>query len=88
MPSSSVIALSASWRLRSAVRACTRASSRGRVRCQLRDLGSSMRTLYSTKTRAWRIDDYLRTRKRRMVTASDRVLSSGSRSILARPGEE
>ena len=33
-------------------------------------------------------DDYLRTRKRRMVTASDRVLSSGSRSILARPGEE
>ena len=33
-------------------------------------------------------DDYLRTRKRRMVTASDRVLPSGSRSILARPGEE
>jgi hypothetical protein len=32
--------------------------------------------------------DYLRTRNRRMVTASDRVLSSGSRFILARPGEE
>jgi hypothetical protein len=32
--------------------------------------------------------DYLRTRNRRMVTAPDRVLSSGSRSILARPGEE
>jgi hypothetical protein len=33
-------------------------------------------------------DDYLRTRKRRMVTAPCRVLSSGSRSILARPEEE
>ena len=33
-------------------------------------------------------DDCLRTRKRRMVTAPCRVLSSGSRSILARPGEE
>jgi RimJ/RimL family protein N-acetyltransferase len=33
-------------------------------------------------------DDYLRTRKRRMVTASDRLLPSGSGSILARPGAE
>src|SRR5579859_607625 len=33
-------------------------------------------------------DDYLGTRKRRMVTASDRVQSSGSRSILAPPGVE
>ena len=33
-------------------------------------------------------DECLRTRKRRMVTAPDRVLPSGSRSILARPGEE
>ena len=33
-------------------------------------------------------DGCLPTRKRRMVTAPDRVLSSGSRSILARPREE
>ena len=33
-------------------------------------------------------DGCLRTRKRRMVTAPDRVLPSGSRSIVARPGEE
>ena len=33
-------------------------------------------------------EDYLRTRNRRMVTAPDRVLLTGSRSILARPGEE
>src|SRR5262249_22528856 len=33
-------------------------------------------------------DDSLRTGKRRMVTACDRVLSSGSRSTLASPGEE
>lgn len=32
--------------------------------------------------------DRLRTRKRRMVTAPDRLLSSGSRSILSRPWEE
>ena len=31
--------------------------------------------------------DYLRTRNRRMVTAPDRVLLTGSRSIRARPGE-
>ncbi len=31
---------------------------------------------------------YLRTRNRRIVTAPDRVLSSGSRSIRARPGGE
>jgi aryl-alcohol dehydrogenase-like predicted oxidoreductase len=33
-------------------------------------------------------EDYFRTRNRRMVTAPDRVLLTGSRSILARPGEE
>jgi len=33
-------------------------------------------------------EDYLRTRNRRMVTAPDRVLLTGSRSILARPGVE
>ena len=33
-------------------------------------------------------EDYLRTRNRRMVTAPDRVLLTGSRSILARPGAE
>src|SRR5438067_405207 len=33
-------------------------------------------------------DDYLRARKRRRVTAPDRVLLTGSRSILPRPGEE
>jgi hypothetical protein len=32
--------------------------------------------------------NYLRTRNRRMVTAPARVLLTGSRSILARPGEE
>jgi hypothetical protein len=32
--------------------------------------------------------DYLRTRNRRMVTAPGRVLLTGSRSILARPGDE
>jgi hypothetical protein len=32
--------------------------------------------------------DYLRTRNRRMVTAPDRVLLIGSRSILVRPGGE
>ena len=31
-------------------------------------------------------EDYLRTRNRRTVTAPDRVLLTGSRSILARPG--
>src|SRR5438132_85939 len=33
-------------------------------------------------------DDCLWTRKRRMVTAPDRVLLTGSRSILPRPGDE
>src|SRR5207249_10641958 len=33
-------------------------------------------------------DDCLRMRKRRMVTAPDRVLLTGSRSILPRPGDE
>src|SRR4029077_16237453 len=32
--------------------------------------------------------DYLRTRNRRKVAAADRVLLTGSRSILARPGDE
>lgn len=36
--------------------------------------------------RSFQRRDYFRTRKRRMVTAPDRVLLTGSRSILARPG--
>jgi hypothetical protein len=42
--------------------------------------------------RQWQADgvrrDYFRTRKRRMVTVSDGVTLTGSRSILARPGDE
>ena len=46
-------ALSWAWRLRSAVSAETSSSSSGSVRLPLWDFGSSMRTRYSTRTRAW-----------------------------------
>ena len=43
---------------------------------------------YLTWLSPFRGRDYLRTRNRRIVTAPDRVLSSGSRSIRVRPGGE
>src|SRR5215472_17300089 len=46
-------ALSSSWRLRKVASAATSSPSSGRVRLPLRDLGSSMRTWYSTSTRVW-----------------------------------
>lgn len=67
------------------IRTLVRASTGGRHRSY-----SAHAPGQPSRTKRWRIfgRDYLRTRNRRIVTAPDRVLSSGSRSILARPGEE
>lgn len=59
-----------------------------RAACPPASMARELRVAVRTAWRQYYTGDYLRTRKRRMVTASDRVLLTGFRSILARPGEE
>src|SRR5262245_50516269 len=61
------------------------------VRCPLQIAGSAQSAAFRQTSRSCPESarrDYLRTRNRRMVTSPDRVLLTGSRSILGRPRGE